>query len=124
MSEARKRIFAAAVCRDMGLATLLERPPFIDCNFCDITYPLDVDEEEILLVGSELDAALQKLNGNGWRIVHERERLLRPATGVRLRYLSSNLRAKVLRLSLGNRMECMTEKCLYVTLAGVGFASH
>ncbi|KAE8394660.1 hypothetical protein BDV23DRAFT_146898 [Aspergillus alliaceus] len=112
MSETRKRIFAAAVCRDMNLSTLLERPPFIDCDFCDMAFPVDLDEEEIVLVGSELDAALRKLDENGWKISTEREKLLRPATGLRLRYLLSNFRAKVLRLSLGNRTECMTQKYL------------
>ncbi|BAE59256.1 unnamed protein product [Aspergillus oryzae RIB40] len=110
MSETRKRLFAAAVCRDMNLATLLERPPFIDCNFCDMTYPLDLDEEEVVLVGSELNAALQHLDENGWKVSSEREKLLRPATGIRIRFLLSILRAKVLRLSLGNRMESMTKK--------------
>ncbi|KAE8344237.1 hypothetical protein BDV24DRAFT_127673 [Aspergillus arachidicola] len=110
MSETRKRLFAAAVCRDMNLATLLERPPFIDCNFCDMTYPLDLDEEEIVLVGSELNAALQHLDENGWKVSSEREKLLRPATGIRIRFSLSSLRAKVLRLSLGNRMESMTKK--------------
>ena len=114
MSETRKRIFAAAVCRDMNLATLLERPPFIDCNFCDMRYPLDLDEEEIVLVGSELSAALQNLDESGWKISSEREKLLRPATGIRIRFALSSLRAKILRLSLGNRMECMTKQHLYV----------
>ncbi|KAE8382985.1 hypothetical protein BDV26DRAFT_252425 [Aspergillus bertholletiae] len=112
MSETRTRLFAAAVCRDMNLATLLERPPFIDCNFCDMIDPLDLDEEEIVLVGSELDDAQQKLDENGWKISSERENVLRPATGIRLRFALSSLRAKVLRLSLGNRMECMTKNHL------------
>ncbi|OGM47069.1 GPI transamidase component PIG-U [Aspergillus bombycis] len=112
MSETRKRLFAAAVCRDMNLATLLERPPFIDCNFCDIIYPLDLDEEEIVLVGSELNAALEKLDEDGWKISFEREKLLRPATGIRIRFALSSLRAKILRLSLGNRRECMTKQHL------------
>ncbi|KAE8413664.1 hypothetical protein BDV36DRAFT_268048 [Aspergillus pseudocaelatus] len=110
MSETRKRLFAAAVCRDMNLATLLERPPLIDCNFCDMIYPLDLYEEEIVLVGSELNTALQNLDENGWKISSEREKLLRPATGIRIRFALSSLRAKVLRLSLGNRMEHMTTK--------------
>ncbi|GMF72366.1 unnamed protein product [Aspergillus oryzae] len=122
MSETRKRLFAAAVCRDMNLATLLERPPFIDCNFCDMTYPLDLDEEEVVLVGSELNAALQHLDENGWKVSSEREKLLRPATGIRIRFLLSILRAKVLRLSLGNRMESMTKKYSYVNAVAMNWS--
>ncbi|KAE8152650.1 hypothetical protein BDV25DRAFT_150805 [Aspergillus avenaceus] len=111
ISETRKRIFASTFSRDKNLAALLERPPLMDSKFCNMVFPFDLSDEEIVLNGSELDAALQGLDQDGWKTPSEGETLIRPATGIRLRYLFSDIRVKVLRLSLGNRNGDVGDKC-------------
>lgn len=116
--ETRKRIFTTAFNRDKSLATFLGRPPRIDSYFCDLVLPLDIDDQDVVLSGVGLDALFQKVDEDGWAILPEQKMSLRPATVIRLRYQSSLLREKVLRLSLGNwtkqRMQDLMYAMVYI----------
>ncbi|OJJ33437.1 hypothetical protein ASPWEDRAFT_185815 [Aspergillus wentii DTO 134E9] len=95
LSETRKRIFAAISRRDKNLATALGRPPLIHRNYCDIVPPLDLDDEDVLLSGSELTAALSKLDDEGWSKRSIEDRKFWPATVIRMRYQTSVFREEV-----------------------------
>ncbi|PWY77393.1 hypothetical protein BO70DRAFT_317419, partial [Aspergillus heteromorphus CBS 117.55] len=107
VSETRRRIFAAAFSRDKTLATFLGRPYQMDSRFCDTILPLDLDDEEIVYTVPALTGALQTLDENGWKRSPSpgQSHPLRPATVIRLRYQWSRLRERILRLSLGNKID-------------------
>ncbi|KAG2012372.1 hypothetical protein GB937_007202 [Aspergillus fischeri] len=107
--ETRKRIFALAVTKDKSLSTFLGRAPRIDSDFCDLPNPFDLDDEEVLLESSRLDAALQGLDRDGWKCPNGKDKPIRPASLIRLRYQQAHLRDKILRLSLGNRTQTFSE---------------
>ncbi|KAL2851156.1 hypothetical protein BJY01DRAFT_232975 [Aspergillus pseudoustus] len=107
--ETRNRIFAFAIIRDKSLATFLGRPPRVDNNFCDDAMPLNIDDDEIILQGSELQAVLQSAGDGGWRNISNGE-YIRQSSFLRLRYQQAELQEKVLRLSLGNRGPLFPEK--------------
>ncbi|WEW60457.1 hypothetical protein PRK78_005943 [Emydomyces testavorans] len=85
LSQTRKRIFMAAYRSDKNIATLLGRPPRIQQFYCDITLPLDLDDESLLLTGEELTAAIQKLDADGWNPERTQERRFRSTSVIRLR---------------------------------------
>ncbi|KAL3487230.1 hypothetical protein BJX62DRAFT_10066 [Aspergillus germanicus] len=101
--ETRKRIFAFAVTRDKSLATFLGRPPRIGNDFCDRAMPLDLDDDEIILQSSQLQAVLQTASNGGWRDIVGRGEIIRQSSFLRLRYQQAELQEKVICLSLGNR---------------------
>jgi hypothetical protein len=115
--ETRKRIFASAVTKDKSLSTFLGRAPRIDSAFCDLPTPFDLDDEEVLLESSRLDAALQDLDRDGWKCPNRKDKPIRPASLIRLRYQQAQLRDKILHLSLGNRTKTFSETLSYVILA-------
>jgi hypothetical protein len=115
--ETRKRIFASAMAKDKSLSTFLGRAPRIDCDFCDLRTPFDLDDEEVLLEGSRLDMALQALDRDGWKRPTGVDEPIRPASLIRLRYHQAHLREKILRLSLGNRTKTFSETLSYVMYA-------
>ncbi|GAQ06507.1 hypothetical protein ALT_3828 [Aspergillus lentulus] len=89
--ETRKRIFASAVTMDKSLSTFL-------------------DDEEVLFESRRLDAALQDLDRDGWKCPNGKDKPIRPASLIRLRYQQAHLRDKILHLSLGNRTKTSSEK--------------
>ncbi|KAL3451349.1 hypothetical protein BJX65DRAFT_267802 [Aspergillus insuetus] len=101
--ETRKRIFAFAVTRDKSLATFLGRPPRIGNDFCDRAMPLDLNDDEIILQSSQLQAVLQTASNGGWRDIVGRGETIRQSSFLRLRYQQAELQEKVICLSLGNR---------------------
>lgn len=90
---------------DKNLATLLGRPPRLPHDYCDATPPLDLDDDHLFLEEPQLQAVLLKLDKEGWNIDSIVNRKFRPASVIRLRYMLSALREKVLQLSLGQRMK-------------------
>ncbi|KAL2865380.1 uncharacterized protein BJX67DRAFT_389390 [Aspergillus lucknowensis] len=110
--ETRKRIFASAVIWDKGTATFLGRPPRIDSKFCDVAMPLDLDDDEVFLQGTQFEAALKNLDDAGWRRTIGIDDPPRQASFIRLRYQQARLQEKILRLSLGNRNESYSENLL------------
>ncbi|KAL3457428.1 hypothetical protein BJX64DRAFT_295882 [Aspergillus heterothallicus] len=107
--ETRRRIFAFAMIRDKSLATFLGRPPRIDSNFCDGEMPLNIDDDEFVLQGAQLQTLLQSAGDGGWRNINNGE-YIRQSSFLRLRYQQAELQEKVLRLSLGNRGPSFIEK--------------
>ncbi|KAK2873915.1 hypothetical protein FQN49_002006, partial [Arthroderma sp. PD_2] len=62
-----------------------------------------IEDEDLFLQGDELEAVLQNLTHDGWNSEGTSKGKIRAATAIRLRYISSILREKVLRLSLGRK---------------------
>ncbi|KAF3482529.1 uncharacterized protein GIQ15_05288 [Arthroderma uncinatum] len=103
LSEVRKRLVAATYRADKTMATLLGRPPRLPYHYCDVSLPLDIEDEDLFLDGDALETVLQKLTHDGWNSGSVSDGKMRAATAIRLRYISSILREKVLRLSLGRK---------------------
>ncbi|EAW18823.1 uncharacterized protein NFIA_087790 [Aspergillus fischeri NRRL 181] len=76
----------------------------------------DANDEEVLLESSRLDAALQGLDRDGWKCPNGKDKPIRPASLIRLRYQQAHLRDKILRLSLGNRTQTFSETLSYAIL--------
>ncbi|KAI1931403.1 hypothetical protein LOZ65_001211 [Ophidiomyces ophidiicola] len=103
LSQTRKRIFTAAYRSDKNLATFLGRPPRIQSLYCDAGPPLDLDDNSLILQGDALTAALQNLDEDGWNRDATRDNRIRSATVIRVRFIISLQREKVLELSLGRK---------------------
>ncbi|EER23198.1 hypothetical protein D8B26_001281 [Coccidioides posadasii str. Silveira] len=109
LSQTRKRIFAAAYRSDKNLATFLGRPPRIQHLYCDNTIPLDLDDETLMLNGEELNAAVEKLDADGWNPDKTQNGKFRSASVIRIRYMISAQREKILELSLGRKTDNSVE---------------
>ncbi|EEP82022.1 predicted protein [Uncinocarpus reesii 1704] len=109
LSQTRKRIFSAAYRSDKNLATFLGRPPRVQLLYCDITLPLDLDDESLMLTGDALTAALENLDADGWNLERTQEGRFRPASILRLRYIIAVQREKILELSLGRKPDNYVE---------------
>ncbi|KAJ0415128.1 hypothetical protein BJY00DRAFT_327235 [Aspergillus carlsbadensis] len=92
--ETRRRIFAFAITRDKSLATFLGRPPRIGNDFCDRVMPLDLDDDEIILPNSRIQAILRSAGDDGWRNIVGRGEHIRQSSFLRLRYQQAELQEK------------------------------
>ncbi|KAL9111412.1 MAG: hypothetical protein Q9227_004089 [Pyrenula ochraceoflavens] len=97
ISEVRKNTFSRAFYTDKELGTFLGRPPRISQRYCKIQMPLDLTIDEMGFEGAELEAALAKLDRNGWNT----EERCGGTTWNRAMLTSSMYREEILELSLG-----------------------
>ncbi|KAJ5741192.1 hypothetical protein N7493_001064 [Penicillium malachiteum] len=74
------------------------RPPRLPYRYCDVSWPLDLPDDDLFRHKVNLDSALLRLDENGWNT----EGKFYPATLIRMRAIMSNLRERVLELSLGH----------------------
>ncbi|KAK0623679.1 hypothetical protein B0T14DRAFT_427237 [Immersiella caudata] len=95
MYQWRRRCFASVYYMDKVIATNLGRPPLVPRNYCVLDAPLDLDDDE--LIGPGLDLNLQKLDRNGWNTDGRQ----RSTTYMRLQYLLATAREEALELHLG-----------------------
>lgn len=109
LSQTRKRIFTAAYRSDKNLSTFLGRPPRIHHLYCDITPPLDLDDDSLMLQGDALAAAVQKLDADGWSMEMSQDRRFRPVSVIRVRYIIAIQRERILELSLGRKPDNYVE---------------
>ncbi|KAJ6035737.1 hypothetical protein N7540_000016 [Penicillium herquei] len=98
LAETRKRMLAVSHRTDKNLSTLLGRPPRLPHRYCNVAWPLDLADDDLFQHDGNLDAALLRLDENGWNT----EGKFYPATLIRIRDITSNLRERVLELSLGH----------------------
>ncbi|PWY82157.1 hypothetical protein BO70DRAFT_336493 [Aspergillus heteromorphus CBS 117.55] len=106
LSEMRKRLMGASISFDKQLATFLGRPPRISSRFCNTTLPLDLSFEEIVAEPSIRDAAISKLDANGWNTDGSTAK----AMWARIPLLMGHVREDILELSLNNHIEDLPRK--------------
>ncbi|KAI2607917.1 hypothetical protein GGR54DRAFT_633195 [Hypoxylon sp. NC1633] len=66
LAEIRKRLFAQAYSGEVGVATLLGRPPRISYRYCNFQPPLDLSVAQLLLEGDDLALAIASLDERGF----------------------------------------------------------
>lgn len=86
---------------DKQLATFLGRPPRISWRYCDVQLPLDISYDELMAEPSVRDAAISKLDANGWNTAGS----LAKAAWTRIALLTGYIREDILELSLSRRVE-------------------
>lgn len=97
LAETRKRMLAVTHRTDKNLSTAMGRPPRLPHRYCDEALPLDLPDEYLFGEKESLQRFLQSLDDDGWN----RDGKFYPATSMRMRCILSNLRERVLELSLG-----------------------
>ncbi|GFF98018.1 chromatin structure-remodeling complex protein RSC30 [Aspergillus udagawae] len=97
LSELRKRIMIGAYGIDKDVALFLGRPPRICKQYCNIQSPLDLTWEEVIAAPSVRQAALLKLDAQGWNT----EGKLGSGARGRTIYLACLIREDILELSIG-----------------------
>ncbi|GLA65772.1 hypothetical protein AtubIFM56815_002804 [Aspergillus tubingensis] len=65
-AEHRKRLVVAAYAMDKGLSTFLGRPPRMIRRYITVDPPLDIAFADIIASPEVLDAAMTRLDNNGW----------------------------------------------------------
>ncbi|CRG91999.1 Isoleucine--tRNA ligase [Talaromyces islandicus] len=96
LSEHRKRLVIGSYTLDKELATFLGRPPRLSWRHLDIEPPLDVDFYDIMAEPHAPDAALAKVNSEGWNT----EAALSNVSYARVMYKMGPVREFVLEVSL------------------------
>lgn len=67
LAELRKRSFLKAYLQEIGLATILGRPPRLSYRYCTVDAPLDLEDTQLMQTGDELAATLAtSLDENGY----------------------------------------------------------
>lgn len=105
LAELRRRTFHAAYGLDVTMATFLGRPPHLQEHFSDCPQPLDLSDEQILLSGPDLEAALSQLDCDGWNTKSK----MYMSTYIRVRYKLTKTRERVLHLCLGHQKDNLCE---------------
>jgi len=95
--ELHVRLTDQVFAHDKTIATFLGRPPRLSYRYCVLELPLDLDEHEVCLEGAELEAAVARLDSNGY---NTNNRLSR-ATWRRVWAQHSRIREEILELYLG-----------------------
>ncbi|KAF2633031.1 hypothetical protein BU25DRAFT_358017 [Macroventuria anomochaeta] len=96
LTETRRRIFCSSYNQDKSISTFLGRPIRISKRHTDIKLPLDLRDDELTGDPTELKAAIQRLDANGWNTKGQHLR----ASWIRLRHMASRLREEILDFSL------------------------
>ncbi|PKX89414.1 putative chromatin structure remodeling complex protein RSC3 [Aspergillus novofumigatus IBT 16806] len=105
LSELRKRIMIGAYAMDKDLALFLGRPPRICKQYCNIQSPLDLTWEELIAAPTVRQAALLKLDAQGWNT----EGKLGSGARARTIHLACLIREDILELSIGQGRDNVEE---------------
>jgi hypothetical protein len=92
ITECRRKTFATIYQLDKYIATLFDLPPRLSRHFSDVTLPLDLSQDELLVerIGSE--EALRRVDRDGWSKSGKHTN----STWVRLRYTLASFREEIL----------------------------
>ncbi|KAF2760671.1 hypothetical protein EJ05DRAFT_498630 [Pseudovirgaria hyperparasitica] len=104
--EQRKRVIAAAYKSDKTLSSFLNRPPRIPRHFCTPTPPLDLSDDEIVLEGPALGAAVASLDENGWST----DDRVKSTSWARLKLILSQSREELLEISFQQTGEDLSDR--------------
>lgn len=98
LSELRKRTFIQTYGCECSVASFLGRPPRLSYRYCNINLPLDLDDDQVVMEGAQLQEALASLDINGW---NKKNRVLR-TTWMRCWLGFAPRREDIIDLALGN----------------------
>jgi hypothetical protein len=98
LTQTRRRIFCSSYNQDKSISTFLGRPIRISQRHTDVKLPLDLRDDEITGDPANLEAAIQRLDDNGWNTKGQHLR----ATWIRLRHMASRLREEILDFSFSS----------------------
>ncbi|WPG97832.1 Hypothetical protein R9X50_00061300 [Acrodontium crateriforme] len=99
--QLRKKIFVFAYTRDKMTATFFGRPPRLAYKYCNVSLPLDLSDDELLLEGAELQKAIDSLTLDGWSTTNDPETgLSQSSTRTRLFFALSRVREEILDIAL------------------------
>lgn len=96
----------SAFSADKQIATFLGRPPRLSWRFCNIALPLDLGFPDIIAEPSARDAAIRRLDANGWNNAESDPQ----AVWLRVALLMGPVRERILELSLSQQVEDLPEK--------------
>ena len=96
-SQLERRAYHRAFALDKQVATSKGRPPLLSRRWDQCPLPLDLSDEELMLEGRGLEAALNSLDLSGWS---KEERYL-PVSHLRALAIISSFREEILELSFG-----------------------
>lgn len=102
----RRRSLVASYALDKALATFLGRPPLISGRYCDLQMPLDLSCEQINAEPAEREAAIARLDNEGWN----QDRSLDRGVCARVSLIGGIIREQVLELSLCRQTEDLPER--------------
>lgn len=91
---------------DKQLATFLGRPPRISWRFCNIPLPLDISFTDVIAEPSVRDAAIRRLDADGWNTVENDSQ----AVWLRCVLLMGPVRESILELSLSQNVENLPQR--------------
>jgi chromatin structure-remodeling complex subunit RSC3/30 len=106
LAELRKRLMAGAYIMDKQLSTFLGRPPQIIWRYCNVQLPLDLRYDEILADPATRDAAINRLDTNGWNS----QGVIQQAQWLRVALLVGSIREQILELSLSRCVDDLARK--------------
>ncbi|GIJ90576.1 hypothetical protein Asppvi_009535 [Aspergillus pseudoviridinutans] len=111
LGELCKRLMAGAYIMDKQLATSLGRPPQINWRYSDVQLSLDLRYDEILADPATRDAAINRVDANGWNS----QGVIQPAQLMRVALLVSSIREQILELSLSRCVDDLARKTKQVS---------
>ncbi|KAH7152978.1 hypothetical protein EDB81DRAFT_439686 [Dactylonectria macrodidyma] len=97
LSELRKRLVVGIYAMEISTAVFLGRPTRLSHQYCSISPPLDLADEQLTLEGTDLEASLECLDLDGF---NKGKRLSR-TTWLKVWLPFDQLREEVLNLALG-----------------------
>ncbi|KAI1377106.1 hypothetical protein F4677DRAFT_459447 [Hypoxylon crocopeplum] len=97
LSEIRKRLFTQTYSAEIGMATLLGRPPRMTYRYCNFQAPLDLTVSQLVLEGDALALALASLDDKGFNTTGRIHRV----TWMKTWQGFAPLREEILDLALG-----------------------
>ncbi|CRG92817.1 Ribosome biogenesis protein ERB1 [Talaromyces islandicus] len=98
LAEGRKRLLVTAYACDKALATFLGFPPLISYRYCRIQLPLDLEPNEVIAEPALREAAICKLDHNGWNT----KGLIKGTSWSRVAMKLGHVRELILELSFGS----------------------
>ena len=97
ITEFRKKTFVSAYSNDKYMATFVGRPPRLSHRYCVLQLPLDLNDNQTMSNGLDLDNAIATLDDEGW---NQRGTIHR-CTFARIFAQNARIREDILEISLG-----------------------
>ncbi|KAH8697480.1 putative chromatin structure remodeling complex protein RSC3 [Talaromyces proteolyticus] len=101
LAEGRKRLMVSAYTCDKALATFLGCPPLIAYRFCRIQPPLDLAPAELVAEPVVREAAIRKLDSQGWNT----KGFIKGSSWSRISLRLAHVRELVMELSLDSHYQ-------------------
>ena len=108
-SQLERRAYHLAFALDKQVATSKGRPPLLSHRWDQCPLPFELSDEELMLEGPGLEAALSSLKTSGWS---KQERYL-PVSYLRALAIMSTFREEVLELSFGRQDPSLESSQMY-----------